>query len=413
MSSESAPPSTSGPAGSPGPAGASGAPAVSRRGLYIAGISVLSIAAVIVVTGITTRKMADAKLREWTEAEAVPVVAVAPPDTSNITTALSLPGRLEAYTQAQIYARVSGYVKEWHADIGTRVKAGDVLAVIDAPDLDQQIMQAEANLAAAQANSILADATLKRGQSLITSYAISQQDLDQRAADAANKRGLVRAAQANLDRLRVLEQYKRIVAPFDGLVTARRTDVGALINAGAGGPPMFVVSQINKLRVFVNVPQTYVPSIPIGTKAQIAVPEYPGRTFPATVEASAQAVDVASGTTRMQLVVGNAVGDLMTGAFATVEFQLPHPQMSISVPASALIFDQNGLSIATVGPDNRVILRRVTISRDLGKEVELASGLSPEARVIVNPPDGIATGDEVRIAGSAGTLAIPETAAAK
>ena len=226
------------------------------------------------------------------------MVAVAPPDTRGKNTTFSLPGRLEAYTQAQIYARVTGYLKTWDADIGTPVKSGQLLAELDAPDLDQQIMQAEANLASAKANSVLADATLKRGQSLITSYAISQQDLDQRAADSSNKQGLVHAAQANLDRLRVLEQYKRILAPFDGLVTARATDVGALINAGAGGgPPLFVVSETRKLRVYVNVPQNYVPNIPVGTKAKIAVPEYPGRTFPATVEASAQAVDIASNTT--------------------------------------------------------------------------------------------------------------------
>src|SRR6516165_3573323 len=238
------------------------APAVSRRSLYILGVAGLLIAAVVVLFGITTRKVADAKLQEWTEAQAIPVVAVAPPDTRGKTTTFSLPGRLEAYTQAQIYARVTGYVKKWDADIGTPVKAGQLLAELDAPDVDQQIMQAEANLASARANSVVADATLKRGQSLITTYAISQQDLDQRAADASNKQGLVRAAQANLDRLRVLEQYKRLIAPFDGLVTARATDVGALINAGSGsGPPMFVVSQINKLRAYVNVPQNYVPSI--------------------------------------------------------------------------------------------------------------------------------------------------------
>ncbi len=403
-----APPAPSAPPAPPA------APALSRRGLYIAAVSVLSIGAVIVVMGITTRKMADAKLREWTENEAVPVVAVAPPDTRSKATTLDLPGRLEAYTQAQIYARVSGYLKEWKADIGTPVKTGQLLAEIDAPDLDQQIMQAEANLASAQANSVLADATLRRGQSLIHSGAISQQDLDQRAADAANKQGLVRAARANLDRLRVLEQYKRIVAPFAGLVTARSTDIGALINAGAGGgPPMFVVSQISKLRAYVNVPQSYVPSIPLGTKAQISVPEYPGRNFAATVEASAQAVDIASGTTRMQLVVDNAAGELMTGAFATVIFQLPHPETAIGVPASALIFNQNGLSIATVGSDNRIILKPVTISRDLGKEVELASGLNPDDRVVINPPDGIATGDQVRIAGSSRAPGEPETAEAK
>src|SRR5208283_555956 len=301
----------------------------------------------------------------------------------------------------------------WDADIGTPVKAGQLLAELDAPDVDQQIMQAEANLASAKANSILADATLKRGQSLITSYAISQQDLDQRAADASNKQGLARAAQANLDRLRVLEQYKRLVAPFDGLVTARTTDIGALINAGGGGPPLFVVSETSKLRVYVNVPQSYVPNIPVGTKAQISVPEYPGRRFPATVEASAQAVDIASGTTRMQLVVDNSHAELMTGDFTNVTFDLPHPEIAINVPASALIFNQSGLHVATVGSDGRIILKQVTIARDLGNEVEIGSGITADDRVVANPPDGIATGDKVRVAGAPGTPGEPETAEAK
>jgi RND family efflux transporter MFP subunit len=388
-------------------------PPVPRRGLYIAGVSTAIIAVVIVVVGITTRKIADAKLQEWTEAQAIPVVAVAPPDSRGKTTVFSLPGRLEAYTQAQIYSRVTGYVKEWKADIGTPVKTGQLLAEIDAPDLDQQIMQAEANLASAKANSVLSDMTLKRGQSLITSYAISQQDLDQRSADSSNKQGLVRAAQANLDRLRVLEQYKRLVAPFDGLVTSRTTDVGALINAGGGGPPMFVVSETSKLRVYVNVPQNYVPNIPVGTKARISVPEYPGRTFPATVEASAQSVDVASGTTRMQLVVDNTRGELMTGDFTNVSFDLVHPEIAINVPASALIFDQSGLHVAVIGGDGRIVLKQVTIARDLGNEVEIGSGIAAEDRVVSNPPDGIATGDKVRIAGAPGAPGEPETAEAK
>jgi len=389
-------------------------PTLSRRGLYIAGISAAIIGVVIVVVGITTRKIADAKLQEWTETQAVPVVAVTLPDTRGKTTTFSLPGRLEAYTQAQIYARVTGYVKEWKVDIGAPVKAGQLLAELDAPDLDQQIMQAEATLASAKANSVLADMTLTRGQSLIKTYAISQQDLDQRAADASNKQGLVRAAQANLDRLRVLEQYKRLVAPFDGLVTARTTDVGALINAGAGGgPPLFVVSETSHLRVYVNVPQSYVPNIPLGTKAQIAVPEYPGRTFPATVEASAQAVDIASGTTRMQLVVDNSHAELMTGDFTNVTFDLPHPEIAINVPASALIFNQSGLHVATVGSDGRIILKQVTIARDLGNEVEIGSGITADDRVVANPPEGIATGDKVRVAGAPGTPGEPETAEAK
>jgi RND family efflux transporter MFP subunit len=377
-------------------------PAVPRRRLRFAALVFVALAAIIVITGLATRRMADARLSEWTEEQAVPTVAIAALDQRGRRTTLDLPGRLEAYTQAQLYARVSGYLKEWKADIGTPVKAGELLAEIEAPDLDQQIMQAEAGVTSAHANASLADQTLKRGKSLIPSGAVSQQDLDKRSADSANMQGLVKSAQANLDRLRVLEKYKKIVAPFDGLVTARTTDVGQLINAGASGPPLFVVSDTAKLRVYVNVPQNFVPNIKVGTKAKIAVPEYPGRTFTATVEASAQSVDVGSGTTRMLLVVDNTAGALMTGAFANVQLELPDSQNAIHVPASALMFDKSGLRVATVGADDKVMLKTVTIARDLGREVEIATGLTPEDRVIESPPDGISAGDQVRIATRAG-----------
>ncbi len=389
-------------------------PVVSARGLRIAGIGLAVGAAALVVTGIATRRMADARLSEWTEQQAVPVVAVALPDTRGKSAGIDLPGRLEAYSQAQIYARVSGYLKGWYADIGTPVKAGQLLADIDAPDLDQQILQAKADLASAQANAVVAEANLERGQSLIKSGAVTKQDLDQRTADAANRQGLVASAQANLDRLRVSEKYKSIVAPFDGLVTRRATDIGALISAGvSGGPALFVVSDTSKLRVYVNVPQNYVPNIKIGTKAELSVPEYPGRTFAATVNASAQSVDVASGTTQMQLLVDNAAGELMTGAFANVQLELAHPAIAINVPASALIFGQDGLRVATVGPDDRVVLKPITIARDLGKVVEVGTGLAAEDRVIENPPDGITSGDVVRVAGAPDPKPVPETASAK
>lgn len=389
-------------------------PVASRRGLRIAGLAATALAIAIIATGIATRRMADARLSEWTEDQAVPVVAVANPQVGGNAATLDLPGRLEAYAQAQIYARVSGYLKSWNADIGTAVKAGDLLGEIDAPDLDQQILQARADLASAQANATLADATLQRGQALIKSGAVTQADLDQRTADAANRRGLVNAAQANLDRLKVLEQYKRIIAPFDGLVTQRSTDIGALINAGAsGGPALFVVSDTSKLRVYVNVPQNYVPSIKIGTKAQLSLPEYSGRTFPAAVNASAQAVDVASGTTRMQLLVDNAAGELMTGAFVDVALDLARAEPTINVPASALIVGQDGLQVATVESDGRVALKPVTVARDLGKVVEIATGLSAQDRVIENPPDGIAAGDTVRIAARSAPNGTPETASAR
>jgi RND family efflux transporter MFP subunit len=376
-------------------------PVLSRK-LRLTALAAVLVVVTVVVMGITTRRMADARLNEWTERQAMQTVAIVTPDDRGRRTTIDLPGRLEAYSQAQLYARVSGYLKDWKADIGKAVKSGELLAEIDAPDLDQQIMQAEADLSSAQANLTLAVATLERGQQLIGSGAVSKQSMDQRAADAQSRQGLLKSAQANLDRLKVLENYKRITAPFDGLVTSRTTGVGALINAGGGGAALFVVSDTAKMRVYVNVPQNYVPSIRIGTKAQIAVPEYPGRSFAATVEASAQAVDVASGTTRMLLVVDNPKGELMTGAFATVRLELPIPEAAIHVPASALIFDQKGLRVATVSAEDRIVLKQVTIARDLGREVEIGSGLTAQDRIVESPPDGVADGDQVRIAGKPG-----------
>ena len=388
------------------------APSFSKRRLGTAAIVAIVAAAAIVVSGIRTREAANARLSEWTEKRAVPVVSVAPPDTKAKRATLELPGRLEAYAQAQLYARVTGYIKEWNVDIGIPVTAGQVLAEIEAPDLDQQIMQAQADLGSAQANAALSAANLARGQSLVVSGAVSKLDLEQRSADASNKAGIVKSMQANLERLRSLEKYKRIVAPFDGLVTARATDVGALINAGAGGgPALFVVSDTRRLRAFVNVPQNFAPGIKVGTKARITVPEYPGRSFLATVEASAQSVEAASGTTRMQLVVDNAAGELMTGAFANVSLDFANPDAALSVPASALIFDQDGLRVATVDAANRVVLKTVTIARDMGRTVELGSGITAEDRVIESPQDGIATGDEVRVANGSNRGGAPETVA--
>jgi RND family efflux transporter MFP subunit len=364
----------------------------------LAGIALV----VVVITGIRAREQSGEKLKEWTDDQAVPTVAVTQPDAKVINPTIDLPGRLEAYQRAPIFARVQGYLKSWSVDIGARVKVGQVIAEIEAPDLDQQLMQARADLASAQASAKLSDATLTRRRSLLASNFVSMQEIDERTADLSNKNGAVRAGQANVERLEALAGYKKITAPFDGIVTARDTDVGALINAGGGtGPAMFVISDITKLRVYVNVPQNYVPSIKIGAKAVITVPEYPTRTFEATVEASAQAVDVASGTTRMQLGLDNSKGELMPGSYANVRLTLQRDSVPLSIPASALIFNQNGLRVATIGPDDKILFKTVTISRDLGRTIELASGLSSDDRVVVTPPDGIADGDQVRIAGGA------------
>jgi RND family efflux transporter MFP subunit len=238
------------------------------------------------------------------------------------------------------------------------------------------------------------------------------QEIDERTADLSNKRAAVNSGEANVERLEALAGYKKITAPFDGVVTARDTDVGALINAGGGsGPAMFVVSDIAKLRVYVNVPQNFVPSIKIGAKAIITMPEYPNRTFPATVEASSQAVDVSSGTTRMQLALDNSAGELMPGGYANVRLSLQRDSLPLHIPASALIFNQNGLGVATVGADDKVLFKTVTIARDLGREIEIASGLASDDRIIIAPPDGIADGDQVRVVGAKG--AKPATASEK
>jgi len=235
---------------------------------------------------------------------------------------------------------------------------------------------------------------------------VSMQEIDERTADLSNKNGSVKSDQANVERLEALAGYKKITVPFDGVVTSRDTDVGALINAGGNsGPPMFVVSDIKKLRVYVNVPQNYVPAIKIGAKAVITMPEYPNRTFPATVEASSQSVDVASGTTRMQLGLENDKSELMPGGYANVRMSLVRDAVPLHIPASALIFNQNGLRVATVGSDDKVLFKTVTIARDLGRDIELASGISPEDRIIVAPPDGIADGDQVHVAAPKGAPA--------
>src|SRR3981081_3275698 len=375
---------------------------VSRRKLGFFGIVAGGAAVLIVITGIRAREDSSAKLREWTDAQAIPTVAVILPDAKVLNATIDLPGRLEAYQRAPIYARVSGYLKSWSADIGARVKAGQVIAEIEAPDLDQQLLQAKADLASQEASARLSEATLTRRKTLVASNFVSAQEIDERSADLSNKKAAVNSGQANVERLEALAGYKKITVPFDGVVTARDTDVGALINAGGGSAPaMFGVSDVKKLRVYVNMPQSYVPAIKIGAKAVISMPEYPNRTFAATVEASSQSVDVGSGTTRLQLAFHNPGGELMPGGYANVRMSLQRDAVPLHIPASALIFNQNGLRVATVGVDDKVLFKTVTIARDLGKDIELASGIAPDDRIITAPPDGLAGGEPCgRVGGS-------------
>jgi membrane fusion protein, multidrug efflux system len=378
-------------------------PTGSRRKLGTLGVVAVIAVLLVVVTGIRAREDASVKLREWTDNQAIPTVAVVLPDPKALNATIDLPGRLEAYYRAPIFARVNGYLKSWSVDIGAKVKAGEVIAEIEAPDLDQQLLQARADLASQVASAKLSEVTLARRKTLIASNFVSMQEIDERTADLSNKNAAVKAGQANVERLEALAGYKKITAPFDGVVTSRQTDVGALINSGGGsGPPMFVVSDIKKLRVYVEVPQNYVPSIKIGAQAILTMPDYPNRTFPATVEASSQAVNASTGTTQMQLALDNSSGELMPGGYASVRMSLARDNVPLHIPSSALIFNQHGLRVATVGPDDKILFKNVTIARDLGRDIELASGVMPDDRIIVAPPDGIADGDQVRVAGAKG-----------
>jgi RND family efflux transporter MFP subunit len=359
----------------------------------VAGVIAVALAAF----GIGIRLRDGASLAGTTRAEAIPTVAIVVPQRGAKDQILSLPGDIQAFYEASIFARVSGYLKDWSEDIGAHVKAGQLLAEIDTPDLDQQLNQARADLAAAQSAATLAETTSKRWQVLVKKDAVSEQDADEKASDAQSKRAAVGAAQANVQRLMALEEFKRIVAPFDGVVTARETDVGALINAGSGsGPELFRVADVHKMRIYVRVPQALSGSLNPGQTAELDLPQRPGHPFSATVVTSAHAISTASRTLLVELQADNPNGDLQPGTYAEVRFKLPDSPGVLRLPTSALLFREDGLKVATVGADDKVVLKSVTLGRDLGTEVEIASGVTAKDRVINSPSDSIAEGDTVR-----------------
>lgn len=366
------------------------------RGLRTAAIVAAVVLLAIVAIGLTTRARSAAELRAWTAENAIPTVAVVQPQPLGAAAALQLPGRLEAYAQAPLYARASGYLKRWTVDIGAPVKAGQVLAEIETPELDQQLAQARADLAKAEADAELARSTAKRWQSMLGSDAVSKQEVDEKTGDAAVKDAAAQSARANLERLVATQGFKRVVAPFDSVVTARNTDVGALITAG-GGSPLFIVADTQRLRLYAQVPQVYVPSIQIGQAATLSVPEQPGRHFDARIESMARAVSATSGGALVQMVVDNADGALLPGGYADVSLELPGRAVGATIPASTLIFNADGMQVATLGADGKVAMKPVTITRDLGKVVEV-SGLDDGARIIDSPPDSLLEGDPVRVA---------------
>jgi RND family efflux transporter MFP subunit len=368
----------------------------SRHKLF--GISLTVIAAALVVAGLASRQLQAEQLKDGAADRLVPTVSLLTA-ASAAAAPLELPARIEPWARAPIYARVSGYLKNWKFDIGAPVKAGQLLAEIETPDLDQQLLQAKAELVTARSNLALATSTSQRWKSLLASDAVSKQEADEKAGDLAAKQSVVNALQANVDRVQALQRYTRLTAPFDGVVTARNTDIGALINVGgAVGSELFVVSDVRKLRVYVNVPQRQVALVRPGSTVKLNVPERPGQTYTATVQSQAQSIAPGSGTMLVQLVADNKAGELLPGGFATVSFEALSDANRLTLPPGALMFGKNGVQVATVGRDNRVLLKKVTVARDFGNVIELDSGLDRADRVIESPPDGIANGDLVRVA---------------
>ncbi|MBV7535776.1 efflux RND transporter periplasmic adaptor subunit [Duganella sp. sic0402] len=368
-----------------------------RMGHKPLALGLIVVAAALVAAGVISRQSQAEQVKQ-ANTPVVPLVSILPPGQA-AGQALELPARIEPWARAPIYARVSGYLKNWNVDIGAPVKSGQTLADIETPDLDQQLLQAKAELATARSNLTLATSTAKRWQGLLAADAVSRQEADEKAGDLAAKQSAVNAMQANVDRVQALQRYTRLVAPFDGVVTARNTDVGALISVGGSpGSELFVVSDISRLRVYVNVPQRQVAAIKVGDKAELSVPERPGKVYTATVQSLAQAINASSGAMLVQLTVQNDSRELLPGGYAAIHFNTPLASTALSIPPSALIFNKAGTQVATVGKDGRVVVKPITVSRDLGNVLEVASGIDRNDQVIANPPDGVATGDQVRVA---------------
>ncbi|GGC80136.1 efflux RND transporter periplasmic adaptor subunit [Chelatococcus reniformis] len=369
------------------------------RRLLLIGVAVVAGAAVVAVSGIRGRAKTEQELASWTREQAVPSVELVTPQRGSGAQELVLPGNIEAFSSAPIYARASGYVRGFNKDIGDRVRKGDVLATIDTPELDQQYAQAKADVATSEANFVLAEATARRYHALVGRQIVSQQTDDEKMGDARAKKATLDSARANLARIEALVAFKSLVAPFDGVVTVRSLDIGALVNAGGTtGTALFQVADIHKVRVYVRVPQAYVAGLVPGTKATLDLIQYPGRHFEATLVRTANAITLESRTALVQLEADNPNGKLWPGTYAEVHFHIsPNPD-ALRVPATALIFGEHGIRVATVDDADAIVLKPVKIGQDIGSDVEILTGISPGERIVNGPLETMATGDKVRVA---------------
>jgi RND family efflux transporter MFP subunit len=371
-----------------------------RSGWWIFLLAIV-IAVLFVVFGILPRIQARTALSQETMRMAVPTVAVVQPKRSAPAQEIILPANVQAFADAPIYARTNGYLKRWYVDIGSRVKEGQLLAEIDTPEVTQQLRQARADLGTSQANLNLSKITADRYEGLLKTDSVSKQESDNAAGDYEAKQANVQSSQANVRRLEELQSFQRIYAPFAGVITARNTDVGALINSGStggNGNELFHIAQPDKLRVYVSVPQVYSQAAKPGITADLTLAEFPGRRFEGKLVRTANAIDPTSRTLLVEIAVNNPTGQLFTGSYAEVHFKLPTPASSLILPVNALLFRSEGLRVAVVGQGQKVELKQITIGHDFGSEVEVVAGLDGNESVIVNPPDSVVDGEAVRIA---------------
>jgi RND family efflux transporter MFP subunit len=362
--------------------------------------SIAALAAGIVVAAIcwqyTQRLSSRTALETRTKDAAVLVVKSSYPKSGSAVEEVVLPGTVRGMSETPIYARTNGYISSWRTDIGTRVKAGELLAIIDAPEIDRQALQAEADLKTAETNASLAKVTSERIATLAATQFASKQDADNRATAALASASQVNSNQANVGRLHQLQVFERVVAPFSGTITSRSIDVGALVNGGgAQGFELFRIIDTSKLRIFVNVPQTYASQIQVGTPADLRFPERPDKSYSASVTRTASAIDPQARTLNVELDIDNSTGELFPGSFTRVYFKLAASSLSLRLSANSLLFRADGLKVAVVDANDRVVLKAVTLGRDFGSEVEVIAGVGVKDRVILNPPASIETGNSV------------------
>ncbi len=359
------------------------------------------IVAMIVVWGISSRREADAQLLQETRELAIPTVSVIHPKPGAPQQEIVIPGDMQPYTDAPIFARTNGYLKKWYADIGANVKAGQLLAEIDSPEVDQQLQSAKADLLTAQANLNLAQVTAARYKDLLKTDSVAQQDVDNANGNYEARRATVESAQANVKRLEQLQSFEKVYVPFDGVITARNTDIGQLIDSGSSGGTareLFHIAALNPLRVYVNVPQFDSPLVRPGLRADLVLTEFPGRRFQGTVVRSSGAIDNATRTMLTEVDVNNSAHLLKPGGYVEVHLKLPTPQNTFTLPVNATIFKSAGLQVATVKNGKTISLIPITPGRDLGTEIEVVAGLKGDEWVVLNPSDSLTDGTVVRVA---------------